>query len=568
MAIQSWRIKVIWILWLAIVPIGTWLLYTIYPPQSLTMESIIAFIVISAVASLLPIMVNGTPVFFVQWITLAAFLMYGLFFEMILMQLSAVILLIGIRIRRDEWYRFATSSLMFFMISIFSSSAYYLAGGNTGEVNISHILIPIIVYQAVNFSLNQVILHYSIHFVGKDKSFFTIDLLWDFFTLILVIPLSLAFYTLQDTVGNLSSLLLAVPFLCVSYVLKMYNNSEVISKDLQKITEVGHQLTERLNVEEVLDVFIQKITDSFHVDYAYILDSDNDHFEVLRRIGNYESQAYVPDVISKKGGVSGVIWETKKGVIYQERKEWRMLDDRLLPDDAQSVLGVPIVRNKRVVGVLILVSISRCKYVKHQLMITDILCSYFGVAIENARHYERTKQSSERCGLTKLYNYRYFDQVLSQKFLELEKGVKSCLSLIMLDIDHFKSINDTYGHQSGNEILIELANCLSCRVGPNGTLARYGGEEFVILLEDVSKQEAYEFAEEIRHAISVYPFVLENSITESEKPVIVQITASIGVAVAPDDADDAMSLIRHADRALYIGAKRAGRNRVAEYAKV
>jgi diguanylate cyclase (GGDEF)-like protein len=137
------------------------------------------------------------------------------------------------------------------------------------------------------------------------------------------------------------------------------------------------------------------------------------------------------------------------------------------------------------------------------------------------------------------------------------------LSLIILDIDHFKQVNDTYGHQSGNEILIELANRVSKLVGARGTVARYGGEEFVVLLPDTSKEEAYQMAEHIRQSVANWPFTLQQTLDQKQQQV--RITASIGVATAPEDAEDALALIRHADRALYVGAKRAGRNRVAEY---
>jgi diguanylate cyclase (GGDEF)-like protein len=196
-------------------------------------------------------------------------------------------------------------------------------------------------------------------------------------------------------------------------------------------------------------------------------------------------------------------------------------------------------------------------------MIVDILCSYFAVAIENAKHYELTKMQSERCSLTKLYNYRYFEHLLTEEFEKLYQFERELLSLIILDIDHFKAVNDTYGHQSGNEILCELANRVSNIIGGRGTVARYGGEEFVVLLPDVDKEDAYQIAELIRESIANWPFTLTQSLDSDKHQA--RITASFGVATAPEDAEDALALIRHADRALYVGAKRAGRNRVAEY---
>lgn len=153
------------------------------------------------------------------------------------------------------------------------------------------------------------------------------------------------------------------------------------------------------------------------------------------------------------------------------------------------------------------------------------------------------------------------------EYNNLEAGNRKNLSLIMLDLDHFKVINDNYGHQSGNEILIQLAERLRALISTKGTVARYGGEEFVILLPDTEREEALHIAEYVRGTIANQPFTLHDSLDESNKQMMVRITASIGVSTAPQDADDTMALIRHADRALYTGAKQAGRNRVAQYVK-
>src|SRR5690606_27996112 len=128
-------------------------------------------------------------------------------------------------------------------------------------------------------------------------------------------------------------------------------------------------------------------------------------------------------------------------------------------------------------------------------------------------------------------------------------------------------INDKYGHQSGNEILIALADLLREVVGDEGTVARYGGEEFVVLLPDYSKDLAMLLAENIRKEIEKREFMIQSDLDEDRKTIPIKITMSIGVSSAPDDSDDGMAMIRNADRALYIGAKQAGRNKVAAYTK-
>jgi diguanylate cyclase (GGDEF)-like protein len=134
----------------------------------------------------------------------------------------------------------------------------------------------------------------------------------------------------------------------------------------------------------------------------------------------------------------------------------------------------------------------------------------------------------------------------------------------LLDIDHFKAVNDSYGHQSGNDVLIMLARRLEDFIGERGTVARYGGEEFIILLPESGGNECLEIAEQLRSVISDNGFEIHNDLTDQCKHKI-YITASIGIATAPHQGEDPLTLIRNADRAMYTGAKQQGRNKVAAY---
>jgi len=218
-------------------------------------------------------------------------------------------------------------------------------------------------------------------------------------------------------------------------------------------------------------------------------------------------------------------------------------------------------------GILVLASRKKYAFETYQLQIISLLCSYFAVSLEKARFVQETVSQSERCGLTELYNYRYLEKQLEINMNDLLNGKLRQLSLLMMDIDHFKAINDTYGHQSGNDILFGLARLLERELEDCGILARYGGEEFVVILPNYSKENSLKLAEELREKIESTPFEIRTDLEDKPKLITVNITTSIGVSTAPEDCDEAMALIRNADRALYIGAKREGRNRVAEYVK-
>ncbi|RLQ98040.1 sensor domain-containing diguanylate cyclase [Falsibacillus albus] len=556
-----------WTLWVCIVPAGMYLTYHFYPPVDLNVWEFIGFFLLAAAITLFPIAINGTTIFIVQWVTLAALMTFNLFFSMLILQLSIILLMFRIGVSKNELYRFASNSLMFFLASFLSGIAYFAVGGQVQDHSLQHILGPAFLHEIVYFVCNHLLLFAFRNLSGHKHKFFGADLTWETLTILMVFPLSIALYYLFGQIGLPALALLGVPFISASLVLRLYNSTEKINDYLQNAVEIGHQLTQHLQVNEVLDLFIQKISHTLPVDYAYILSVEGKELVLIRRVemGEIKDNDLVP--LKKNQGISGVVWAAEKSVIFDNRSEWSGMAKGYMPENVESILSVPIVRNKRIVGVLLLASTRKKAYEKYQLMIVDMLCSYFAVAIENARHYEETKRNSERCALTNLYNYRYFENLLTEEYVEMRKRKRKRISLIMLDIDHFKVVNDTYGHQSGNEILVEMADRLNRLVEGFGTLARYGGEEFVILLPDVSKQKATELAETVRLTIANRPFTLHNNLEHERKRLMVRITASIGVATAPEDADDALSLIRHADRALYIGAKRAGRNRVAEYVK-
>lgn len=548
------------------------LTYHFYPPGlSGQGISLFAFFILMFLVSSMPMVVNNTPIFLIQWVSMAVFLTFGLLAEMIMVQMGVLVLLLRLKIQKDQLFRLPLNSLLFFTVSFLSGLAYFAMGGKTGIdliANPQYFWVAA-AYPVIHFTLNQILISViQAALYGRRISFLEKDLIWETVTSLITFPIGLILYILYSEVGILALLFVGVPFVSLSIILHLYYSSEKVIDYLQKASEISHQMAERLDVNEVMELFILKLSDMIPVDYAYILDiKDNGELHSIFRI---EHELIKPNDLmptKKNEGISGLVLDTRKSALFHSKKKWKNIAKEFLPEDAESILCVPIVRSNEVLGVLLLSSTKKRAYEKSQLMIVDILCSHFAIAIENARHYEETKAKSERCALTKLYNYRYIEAKLKEEFSRLQNGSRDLLSLIILDIDHFKKVNDTYGHQSGNEILCELADRLTNLIDTAGIAARYGGEEFIVLMPDTSKEDAIGWAELIRQTIANRPFILKQNIDGRNSSTKVYITASIGVAAAPEDADDSLALIRHADRALYVGAKRAGRNRVAEYVK-
>jgi diguanylate cyclase (GGDEF)-like protein len=168
---------------------------------------------------------------------------------------------------------------------------------------------------------------------------------------------------------------------------------------------------------------------------------------------------------------------------------------------------------------------------------------------------EQKEESERRAiidGLTGSFNRRFFETKLEDE-LNLSKRFRNKISLLMIDIDHFKKVNDTYGHQIGDVILQEVVEVTKSQLASTDSLCRYGGEEFAVIMPETELEKAAETAEKIRKAIEEHAFYGEDK--------LIGVTVSIGAAEYPENAIIKQALIEKADSSLY-EAKHAGRNRV------
>jgi diguanylate cyclase (GGDEF)-like protein len=164
-------------------------------------------------------------------------------------------------------------------------------------------------------------------------------------------------------------------------------------------------------------------------------------------------------------------------------------------------------------------------------------------------------ESALRDGLTRAYNKRYFSDRIESEFQYAIRH-RTPLSLIFLDIDHFKKINDVHGHQAGDLVLAQLSTLVMSMLGEDDTLARYGGEEFAIVARGVDLEAAVALSERLRAAVEGHPFLHQGT--------SIPVTVSVGVARAPAAGmSSSGDLVARADEAMY-AAKRGGRNRVCK----
>lgn len=226
----------------------------------------------------------------------------------------------------------------------------------------------------------------------------------------------------------------------------------------------------------------------------------------------------------------------------------------------RSVALVPLLRNKRLIGSLNLASSDAARFTP--ALGTDFIehmASIIAICLENVISNEMLKYIGLTDALTGVYNRRYIDRRLLEEIARARRQ-HYCIACMYIDIDHFKRVNDTHGHQGGDEVLREVAARIRQELRRSDALGRFGGEEFVVLLIDADLASATFVAERIRASIAGTPFELPGA-------ALASVSVSIGVASLPSQSDQlaievvAQQLVAHADQALY-QAKANGRNLV------
>jgi diguanylate cyclase (GGDEF)-like protein len=238
-------------------------------------------------------------------------------------------------------------------------------------------------------------------------------------------------------------------------------------------------------------------------------------------------------------------------------------------DKFKSAALLPLKRGNEIIGIQLLLSKDKNRYSKNDnTTFLNKLTAMTAISIENCINRQRILEQGYQDGLTSAYNRRYFDERLKH---EIDRCVRNKTDLVFLfiDIDFFKKVNDNYGHQAGDAVLVKLVSLMRDQVRSSDIVARYGGEEFAIILPDTGLQIANEVAERIRSKVENQKLVFNNK--------SLKITVSIGLSSlsqikyqtgsntkdksnkVPDNIDQL--LLKKADEALY-QAKQTGRNQV------
>ncbi len=350
--------------------------------------------------------------------------------------------------------------------------------------------------------------------------------------------------------------------------LKKEHEIEQLQKSLYNIS-ILYNISQAVNfiddLKRLLQVILSKAIDTLEAEKGSLMLYDYSQNSLQVRVVYGLQDKKIEDGINngiiqcskiKAGeGVAGTVFMERKPIITNLGSS----DPRFIVKDVltntHSLLCVPLIAKGEAIGVI---NITNKKYGKlfnqKDLEFMTSLANQAAIAIDNAKLYELATKD----GLTKLYIYRHFYTLLENEIRRCSR-YKREVSLLMLDIDNFKNVNDTYGHLTGDQILRELSRVITDTVRKIDIPARYGGEEFVVILPETAKEDAVVIAERLRKNISKIKVAANETTTISP-------TASIGVAQYPYDGVDPETLISSADTALY-HSKNNGKNVVSIFSK-
>jgi diguanylate cyclase (GGDEF)-like protein len=262
--------------------------------------------------------------------------------------------------------------------------------------------------------------------------------------------------------------------------------------------------------------------------------------------------------LHKQGGLVAMALKNGHPLPYlplseQPDRQELLLFGNLETPPLESVKVFPLLEHGRALGALVIGStVPGAELSREEERMIDVITAHAAITLANARMYKKMEMMATTDGLTGLTNHRRFKELLGEALARASRFDRN-VSVVMVDADHFKTINDTYGHPVGDVVLKRIAGLLQAEARRTDVVARYGGEEFVVILDETDPKGAEMVAERIRERI-------EHEVIQGDFGRV-RVTASLGLATWPQHADSMEDLLERADQALY-EAKRKGRNRV------
>lgn len=323
--------------------------------------------------------------------------------------------------------------------------------------------------------------------------------------------------------------------------------------------ELGKALTSSLQLDQVLRTIMEKIDEFLRPDNWSLLLLDEAKQELYFELAVGKASQALKDVRIKVGqGIAG--WVAQHGetvVVPDTSKDTRFFGqvDEKTKTETQSIVAVPVKFRDTCLGVIELINcLGPEGFDDRDLKLLEALSDFAAIALENARHVKRIHELTITDDCTTLYNARHMGFILETEIYRSQR-YNYQFSLVFIDLDHFKQVNDTHGHLVGSRLLAEIGNALKAHCRLIDFAFRYGGDEFVLLLPQTSKDNALNVARRLHKLI-------RESVWLNDDGLGIHVTPSLGVASYPTDSRTKEGLLHLADEAMYL-VKNTSRDSVA-----
>lgn len=317
------------------------------------------------------------------------------------------------------------------------------------------------------------------------------------------------------------------------------------NRELEVLIEIGKALTSILDLTGVLDVIMAQLNRLLHAqDWALLLRDAGSGVLTCTAAVASDGNARQGVQLARGAGLAGWVAEHDQPLLISDIGQERRFADSAMGSAAGSVICVPVKIRDRMLGVIELgKGPQEQPFTAEDLQVLLTIADYAAIAIDNARNFQRISELAITDDLTGLYNSRHLHALLNEEIERVTRyGGK--LSVVFIDLDFFKQVNDTHGHLIGSRTLAEVGQLLRSNIRKVCKAARYGGDEFVIILPNTGKSGAMTLATRLRELFREYEF-------RDEDGSFFNLTASFGLATFPDDAGTKDDLIRAADQAMY-----------------
>src|SRR6266516_2570356 len=322
-------------------------------------------------------------------------------------------------------------------------------------------------------------------------------------------------------------------------------------RKVQEITifhDVAKALTSSLDLDSILQTIMEKMAEYFRPDTWSLLMVDDNQEELYFAIAVGTASEALKNVRLRVGeGIAGHVAKYGEKLVVPDvraDKRFAKLIDQATQWETQSIICVPLKSKLRVLGVIQLINVDMAHFGDQESFFLQSLCDYAAIAIENARSVEKIQELTITDDCTGLYNARHLYKTLETEVYRSSRfGYE--FSVLFIDLDHFKQVNDTHGHLIGSKLLAEIGYLVKAQLRLIDFAFRYGGDEFVVLLPQTGKDSARVGVRRLRDTLRSSAFCKDESLN-------LNVRASIGLATYPHDAKTPHDIIRQADEMMYM----------------